>query len=319
MADNRTISADSEARRQRVKRLKKLIILLLITSILLPTVLCAVLFARVGRIQNQVEELKELIGLMQAAEGQDIGGNTQMELPEQRNTGEVRYTYAEGSEAAKEPQVLEEKNERKVYLTFDDGPSSYTDEILDILAEYEVEATFFVVGKLDETSIAAYQRIVEEGHTLGMHSYSHKYGEIYQSVDSYQQDLTRLQEYLYQITGVWSRYVRFPGGSSNKVSDVDMQDLVTYLDENGITYFDWNVSSGDSAKGEVSVQTIVDNVMNNVEQYDNVVILMHDAASKKTTVEALPVIIEKLLGLEDTSLLKIDADTIPVQHLKKNN
>lgn len=313
------ISAESEARRQRVKRLKKLIILLLITSILLPTVLCAVLFARVGRIQNQVEELKELIELMQAAEGQDLGGNTQMELPEQRNTGEVRYTYAEGSEAVKEPQVLEEKNERKVYLTFDDGPSSYTNEILDILAEYEVEATFFVVGKLDETSIAAYQRIVEEGHTLGMHSYSHKYDEIYQSVESYQQDLTRLQEYLYQITGVWSRYVRFPGGSSNKVSKVDMQDLVTYLDGSGITYFDWNVSSGDSAKGEVSVQTIVDNVMNNVEQYDNVVILMHDAASKKTTVEALPVIIEKLLGLEDTSLLKIDADAIPVQHLKKNN
>ncbi|MDE6608589.1 MAG: polysaccharide deacetylase family protein [Lachnospiraceae bacterium] len=91
---------------------------------------------------------------------------------------------------APEPEIFDENEEeeniesvkmRKVYLTFDDGPSVYTGEILDILKEYDVKATFFVVGKEGEKYEELYKRIVEEGHTLGMHSYSHKYSEIYET------------------------------------------------------------------------------------------------------------------------------------------
>lgn len=204
-------------------------------------------------------------------------------------------------------------NIRRVYLTFDDGPSSNTDKILDILAEYGVKATFFVVGK--EYYSEQYKRIVEEGHTLAMHSYSHVYADIYQSVDAYSRDLTRLHDYLYELTGVDSDIVRFPGGSSNTVSRVDMHDVIAYLDGTGMVYFDWNVSSGDAARTPVSASQIADNVLRSIGNYNNAVVLFHDAADKDSTVEALPIIIEKILESEDTVLLPILADTPPVQHL----
>lgn len=202
---------------------------------------------------------------------------------------------------------------RKVYLTFDDGPSSNTDKILDILDEYGVKATFFVVGK--EGYNEQYQRIVEDGHTLGMHSFSHKYGEIYQSVDSYKKDFYKLHDFLYEVTGVDTTIARFPGGSSNTVSRVNMKDLIAFLNEEGVIYFDWNVSSGDATSNYVSADTIKANVLSNVWKYDSVVILFHDASSKGTTVQALPDIIESILASDNTVLLPITEDTIPVQHI----
>lgn len=203
---------------------------------------------------------------------------------------------------------------RRVYLTFDDGPSSNTDKILDILDEYGVKATFFVVGK-DGYYSEQYKRIAEEGHTLAMHSYSHVYKEIYQSVDAYAQDLSKLHDYLYELTGVDCNIVRFPGGSSNTISDIDMREFAAYLDEQGMVYFDWNVSSGDAARGYVSAQQIENNVLNNINNYNNAVVLLHDAGNKDTTVEALPHIIETILKSENTVLLPISSDTVPVQHL----
>lgn len=203
---------------------------------------------------------------------------------------------------------------RKVYLTFDDGPSENTDKILDILDEYGVKATFFVVGK--EGYKEEYQRIVENGHSLGMHSFSHIYREIYQSVDAYGEDLNKLQNFLYEVTGEVCKIARFPGGSSNNASKVDMQELIAYLTEQGITYYDWNVSSGDATSSFVSASQIENNVLNNVWDYNSVMILMHDSSTKDTTVEALPNIIEKILESENTVLLPISEDTIPIQHIE---
>ena len=209
--------------------------------------------------------------------------------------------------------------QKEVYFTFDDGPSANTDEILDILKEYDVRATFFVVGKTDEHSVRMYQRIVDEGHTLAMHSYSHKYDEIYASRESYVEDLTKLQEYLYQITGVWPRFCRFPGGSSNTVSNVDMTELIEYLDENGITYFDWNISSGDAVREDLSVDTIVQNCVGKLDNVNIGMILMHDANDKITTVEALPEVIKAIRERGDTAILPITDETKPVQHVLSNN
>ena len=114
---------------------------------------------------------------------------------------------------------------RRVYLTFDDGPSANTDRILDILAQYGVKATFFVVGK--EGYADQYRRIVEDGHTLAMHSYSHRYNEVYASLDAYKADLTKLHDYLYELTGEDCRFVRFPGGSSNTVRTVRIWYILT--------------------------------------------------------------------------------------------
>lgn len=202
---------------------------------------------------------------------------------------------------------------RRVYLTFDDGPSSNTDRILDILDSYGVKATFFVVAKNNYTQ--QYKRIAEEGHTLAMHSFTHRYKEIYASLDAYKYDLKQLHDFLYELTGEDCTIVRFPGGSSNTVSKVDMFELIDYLDGEGITYFDWNVSSGDASGMYLSADQIAKNVVDNVNRFDNAVVLFHDAASKDSTVEALPIIIEKILESDNTVILPISEDTVKVQHL----
>jgi len=202
---------------------------------------------------------------------------------------------------------------RRVYLTFDDGPSANTDRILDILAQYGVKATFFVVGKNGYTE--QYQRIVKEGHTLGMHSYSHRYSEIYASLDAYKEDLTKLHDFLYELTEEDCKIVRFPGGSSNTISKVNMQELIHYLNQENMVYFDWNVSSGDASGENKDANQIARNVLDQIDKYNNVVILFHDATGKSTTVDALSEIIEKILESDNTVILPISEDTVKVQHL----
>ena len=126
---------------------------------------------------------------------------------------------------------------KRAYLTFDDGPSDQTGEILDILKEHNVKATFFVIGR-NERYYPMYKRIVEEGHTLAIHSYSHEYSTIYASYDNFVNDVEELRKLLYDVTGVDCRYYRFPGGSSNRVTQVPVNDLIDYLDSAGLTYFD---------------------------------------------------------------------------------
>lgn len=221
----------------------------------------------------------------------------------QRDTSEAAEAVAQGD------------GSRKVYLTFDDGPSSNTGRILDILAEYDVKATFFVVGKTEEKYQSLYKRIVDEGHTLAMHSYSHKYNEIYQSRESYVEDLTKLQEFLYETTGVWCRYCRFPGGSSNTVSRVDMHELIEYLEGQDMTYFDWNVSSGDASSAYISPEAVVRNSTARLLEFQEAIILLHDAADKDSTVQALPELIEKIQAMEDTVIVPITDETEPIHHI----
>lgn len=202
---------------------------------------------------------------------------------------------------------------RRVYLTFDDGPSSSTEEILDILDQYGVKATFFVTGREDTYYLPMYRRIVEDGHTLGMHSYSHKYSEIYASLDAFQADLHRLQTFLYETTGIWCKLYRFPGGSSNTVSRVDMSKLADYLVHEDIVYYDWNVASGDDRAG-TTTEILIQNVLTGVPKFHTCIVLMHDAADKKHTVEALPQIIEAIQQMDNTVLLPITENTESVKH-----
>lgn len=204
----------------------------------------------------------------------------------------------------------------KVYLTFDDGPGIYTRDILDILDRYDVKATFFVLGKENETAKESLRSIAAAGHSLGMHSYSHKYGEIYDSVENFSEDLEKIQNYIYDTTGIWSNIYRFPGGSSNKVSDIPMEEFAEFLESRDITFYDWNVSSGDGGRILLEAEELLDNCMNGLDKRETSIILMHDSADKPTTVEALPMIIENILALEDTVILPITEDTEPVQHIE---
>lgn len=294
-------------RSQRVKRLKKKILWTIALAILIPVIGCILLSVRVFQLKKQVAVLTEQLPTEEMQE--EASGVYETTKVEES----VRDTETKAEEPAKINPV--KSSGKKVYLTFDDGPSSNTDQILDILKDYDVKATFFVVGKTDERSVKAYQRIVEEGHTLAMHSYSHKYDEIYESKEAFARDLNSLQEYLYETTGVWPRIYRFPGGSSNTVSKVDMQELIEYLTDIGITYFDWNVASGDAVSRTLPAETIVNNCLSGIEKQKESVILMHDASNKGTTIEALPQIIEAIQEQGDAELLPITDETVPVQHI----
>ncbi len=297
-------------RKKRVQRLKKIILATIGALIIIPVIVSVILAVHVVKLTHRVQELEQALAREEAEADEATGIFTTAAVEESSRDTDKRQQEVE--------TVSADAYQKQVYLTFDDGPSSNTDRILDILKEYDIKATFFVVGKTDEKSVRAYRRIVEEGHTLAMHSYSHKYSEIYESRESFTEDLEKLQEYLYEVTGVWSRFYRFPGGSSNTVSKTDMQELISYLSENGITYFDWNIASGDAVSKELDTESIISNCVVNIDGHNECMILMHDAANKNTTVEALPEIISQIQDRGDTVFLPVTDETVPVQHIIVN-
>ena len=181
------------------------------------------------------------------------------------------------------------------YLTFDDGPSARTKEILDILKKYNVKATFFVINTSESNLM---RRINDEGHAIGLHAYEHNYAKIYKSTDAYFKDLQLISDKVYSVTGVRSNIMRFPGGSSNVVSKNYSRGIMTKLSvevtKKGYTYFDWNVDSDDAGSSHSSYTRIVNNVINGAKGKNSICVLMHDASSKTSTVQALPYIIEGL-------------------------
>lgn len=305
-------------RRRRVQRLKKLIIGIVIVGLVVPILCCVYLLCRLHAINGTLQDLEQRL------EELDAGDREWQTLLQQLQSETATQQGVRTQEDADPDEISDRSPEsdsgqetiHKVYLTFDDGPSIYTDEILDILDQYHVKATFFVVGKDGSDAEEAMQRIVAEGHTLGMHSYSHKYKELYESLDSFTEDFTQIRDYIYQATGVESVYYRFPGGSSNTVSNIDMHEFIDYLDSQGVEYFDWNVSSGDGGSIKLSTDTLLENCTKDIDTRDTSIILLHDSAEKPTTVEALPDIIENILARPDTVILPITENTKPVHHVE---
>lgn len=320
MSEKTTQTNNVSPRKSRVKFLKRFILTVLVLAILIPIIICIVLMIRMNRLETEVTDLRNQLQSRKEVNIPEENGLTEEEKAVQQDLvlGDTTSEKQTGSLSSEDVMISDNAltGERKVYLTFDDGPSMYTDEILDILASYDVKATFFVVGKEDPALIPMYKRIVEEGHTLAMHSYSHKYQEIYASTEAFTEDFQKLQDFLYENTGVKPLFYRFPGGSSNTVSSVPVGELLNCLSENQITYFDWNISSKDASESYIGAREIADNVLGNLESYSTPMILFHDAADKRTTVEALPIIIEQIKKMDNTVFLPITEDTKPVQHVR---
>ena len=190
---------------------------------------------------------------------------------------------------------FEPDNTNAVYLTFDDGPSAVTPKILDMLRLYGVKATFFVVYDPSPEAADLLRRMVEEGHTIGVHTTTHQYRQIYSSVESYLTDFQKTAAWVEKETGVKPTIFRFPGGSVNTYNLPISEMLISEMLRRGYLYFDWNVSSGD-ASTSVSTDEIVSNVLSGVAARDGEksVVLMHDGRGKKDIQYALPHIIESL-------------------------
>ena len=150
-----------------------------------------------------------------------------------------------------------------------------------------------------------------------MRSYSNSYSKIYSSPEAFEKDVAKLNAYLKEVTGEESRYYRFPGGSNNEISNADMSEFIHVLNEKQITYFDWNISAGDTAS-DYSAQDIVTNVTEGVSKYKTSVVLLHDGDDKSTTVEALGPLIEALQEMK-AKILPIDENTNVIQYIKADS
>lgn len=198
------------------------------------------------------------------------------------------------------------KEKKTVYLTFDDGPSKVTADILNTLKKEKVKATFFVVGAGTDHSLM--KRITDEGHAIGVHTYSHKYKEIYESVDSYVKDYNKIYELIKKETGTAPTVYRYPGGSNNVYNILNQSATTAEMFRRGFVPFDWNVDSRDAEAVSVPAETIAKNALKGRDK-DRPIILMHDASAKTTTAKALKYIIKgyKKAGYEFGALTNEDA------------
>lgn len=333
MTDN---NSTVKSRRARINRMKKIIVIFLIFLILMPTVLCIILFIRLNRVQKQLNTLI-------------IARNSPMLLAEQEETTGDFYIEAFPIEIVKETQtepessteviptettlllsdqieysdeelvaMALEEGRKVVYLTFDDGPSESTPLILDVLDQYNVKATFFTIGNVNSDMFYLYNEILDRGHSLGMHSYSHVYSQIYANLANFDDDFNKISTQIEEVTGQVPYLYRFPGGSSNLVSAIPMTEFIKYLNNKNVIYFDWNVSVQDAEGRLLTADELVNNAFKDIDKKDVCCVLMHDSANLPTTVEALSVIIEKLQKM-DALILPITETTQLFQHIKSDS
>ena len=205
---------------------------------------------------------------------------------------------------------VSETTEKTIYLTFDDGPSPNTLVILDTLDRHDIKATFFVIYYNDEASKKIYREIVKRGHTIAVHTASHKYKQIYKSIEAYLNDFDLIFNHIKQVTGVKPNLFRFPGGSINPYNICFYQELIAEMLRRGFTYYDWNVNGGDTAS-HATCDSIYTNVVEQVKKHDISVVLLHDSSSKDATATALERIIVDLQK-SGYNFKKLDGSVIPI-------
>lgn len=188
-------------------------------------------------------------------------------------------------------------DEKQVYLTFDDGPSKdVTPQILDILKEHDVKATFFVLGARVDLYPETTKRAFEEGHYIANHGYSHEYSQIYENKDTVFQEYVECDNSIRNAIGnpEFNSYLfRFPGGSSGGRYEKIKAQAREHFKSYGVAYTNWNCLTGD-AEGKNTKEECVQEFMNTKEGRTSLVLLMHDSNEKVQTVESLPDIIMQL-------------------------
>ncbi len=219
-------------------------------------------------------------------------------------------------EPAKQPEVVQPEG-KVIYLTFDDGPSAHTEKLLAVLAKYNVKATFFVVGTNSNLG-SRLKAIADGGHSIGLHSMTHEFSEIYASEEAFLEDLYSLQDLVYQHTGVKTTLMRFPGGTSNTVSANYCKGIMTQLAKTvtdlGFQYFDWSVDSKD-AGGAKTAEEVFQNVVKGIGKSKTAYVLQHD--TKSYSVEAVEKIIQ--WGLENGYTFLPLTPESPAYHHGTNN
>lgn len=258
----------------------------IIVAIILAILFCILIY--VSSIHNKMLAIQEDVNL-QAEVGQDIleevtQNDTKLPVLTQKGRDNMTNIY---------------KSEQKIaYLTFDDGPSkSVTPQILNILDQYNIKATFFVLGCNVDKNPDIVRQSYEKGHYIANHGYSHVYENIYASSQAVLDEFNRTEQSVRNAIGVqeYSGHIfRFPGGSMGKKYRMVKDEAKILLSNNDILCVDWNALTNDSV-GKPTAESIVNDLKTTVGTKNTVVILMHDTGSKQLTVDTLPQILDYLI------------------------
>ena len=247
--------------------------------------------------------LEELQILVQEAEKikeeERIKAEAEARKLQQQKEERIAKTSQELSEDAKNNilHIYNNTGEKRVFLTFDDGPSKQvTPLILDLLKQENVPATFFILGVNAQYNPELIKREFEEGHYVANHGFSHRYSQVYSSPEATLDEYNRTEQIIRDAIGnqeYRSNLFRFPGGSLGGYYHTAKQNCKAWLLENGIVHLDWNSLSQDAA-GSYTKEELLQNVIDTMGDNESVVILMHDASDKILTYEMLSDLINYL-------------------------
>lgn len=276
-----------------LKYIKRIIILTVIALLLLPAIGFGQGFSYFSRgLTTKKEPLAEPIIAQETT-----GKETVVQQPIVQETEVEKVNDHENKTQEEEGQAPDSESKTETgkvaYLTFDDGPSSkVTPQILEILKQYDLKATFFVIGKNAEKYPQVLKQVQAEGHLICNHTYSHDYKKIYSGPKGFLNDLQKGNQVLQGLLGesYQSKIIRFPGGSFEKKKQAIRQ----AVKKQGYEYIDWNALNGDSEGHNVPASKLIRRIKETTTNKDKAVILMHDTNAKQTTVDALPAIIEYL-------------------------
>ena len=265
------------------KTLMIVIIVLMVVGIVATWINCAKIMKANAEYKLAYQKYQEAL----IKEQEELERKRQEKLPKLTETGIENMNHIYSSDT------------KRVFLTFDDGPSSNTNQILDILNERGIKATFFVLGSNVEKKPEVVKRMYDEGHFIANHGYSHVYETIYQSPQAVLDEYNKCIQLVRDAIGEQeynSHLFRFPGGLvGGKYADIKNQANDLLL-QNNIVHVDWNALNGDSETTSPTIEYEMQRIQETVGDKQSVVILMHDAQAKKVTVEALPSIVDYLQG-----------------------
>ncbi|MBO5666443.1 MAG: polysaccharide deacetylase [Firmicutes bacterium] len=268
-----------------VRFFKNMILLVVIVAIAVPSTMAICVTMKVNDAQERTDALTQQVASVQV----QLAEAKQKALAMTANS--YHDLYPDFYVTPPESNTVAEQN--TVYLTFEDGPSERTPEILRILKKQEVKATFFVNGKTDAVSKQRMQAIVADGHTIGMHAYNHNYRKLYASVEAYLEDAYKIFTLIRETTGETPTIFRMPGGSINSYNYQVYQEILAEMLRRGFIPYDWNVFSGDETGNKITVDELTANIVDGSKQYNRAFVMLHDAATKTLTVRGLePAIVQ---------------------------
>ena len=274
-------------------------------------------------LQQSAYQDKIALGIVEAV-NQFINGDHAGEIQTAPESSSASSSEESATESESDPSQSEgnrttsgepNSDEKVVYLTIDDGPTTGTPKILDILDEYNAKATWFVTGQYMEGSALEdmLKQIHDRGHVIGVHTFSHKYNSIYASVDAYMEDYNKMNKIIVNAVGESSDLFRFPGGSNAGYNKKIRTELLNRVKSEGLVYYDWNAFTGDTegkSKSEMVTKAVKECGYNN-----KAILLMHDVPGKDAVVEALPEILSQLQE-EGYEFRALDKDVVPIQFEK---